>query len=187
MVPRIPRRRSIARDWRKGNTVVMSGSILIAIGSNLPDAAGNAPLDVCRQAAAALGRIPGLRVVAVSRWYRTAPVPASDQPDFINGVVLLAGEIAPEALLATLQALETAAGRQRGAPNAARVLDLDIVAMGDLVRDAPDPILPHPRAHDRAFVLAPLADVAPNWRHPVLRKAVGDLLKDGDGQSICVL
>ena len=165
----------------------MSGSILIAIGSNLADAAGNAPLDVCRQAAAALGRIPGLRVVAVSHWYRTAPVPASDQPDFINGVVLLAGEITPEALLAALQGLEAAAGRQRGAVNAARVLDLDIVAMGNLVRKAPDPILPHPRAHERAFVLAPLADVAPNWRHPVLGTAVGDLLNGAERQGICAI
>ena len=165
----------------------MSGSILIAIGSNLADAAGNAPLAVCRQAAAALGRIAGLRLVAVSRWYRTAPVPVSDQPDFINGVALLAGEIAPEALLGALQGLEAAAGRQRGAVNAARVLDLDIVAMGDLVRAAPDPILPHPRAHERAFVLAPLADVAPGWRHPVLGTPVGELLNCLQGQGLCVL
>ena len=104
----------------------MSGSFhadwgLVAIGSNLADAAGNAPLDVCRAAVAALGRVAGLRVAAVSSWYRTAPVPVSDQPDFINGVVLLEGKIAPEALLAVLQGLEAAAGRQRSVANAARI------------------------------------------------------------------
>lgn len=64
----------------------------------------------------------------------------------------------------------------RGTPNAARTLDLDIIAMGTLVRQAPDPILPHPRAHERHFVLRPLADVAPGWVHPVLARAVEELL-----------
>ena len=154
----------------------LNGSILVAIGSNLPDAAGNPSLAVCRRAVLALGNVPGLRVVAVSSWYRTAPVPASDQPDYVNGVVALDGTIAPEALLAALQILESRAGRRRGVANAARELDLDIIAMGDLVRDAPDPVLPHPRAHLRGFVLAPLADVAPDWCHPVLRRNVRDLL-----------
>lgn len=163
------------------------GSILVGIGSNLADAAGNAPLAVCQRAVAALGLIPGVRLVAVSRWYRTAPVPASAQPDFINGVALLAGDIAPEPLLAVLQALEAQAGRVRGAVNAARVLDLDIIAMGDLVRVTPDPILPHPRAHQRAFVLAPLVDVAPDWRHPVLGQGAAALLRQLGEQRICVI
>jgi len=165
----------------------LSGSILIAIGSNLPDREGRSPREVCCQAVAALGGLPGLRVTAVSRWYRTAPVPASDQPDYVNGVAALTGAIAPEALLGALQALETQAGRKRTVANAARVLDLDIVAMGGLVRDAPDPILPHPRAHLRAFVLAPLADVAPGWVHPVLQRDVRALLAALGEQPIRVL
>lgn len=165
----------------------MNGPILIAIGSNLADATGQAPLDSCRAAVAAMGGLAGLRVRAVSRWYRSAPVPASDQPDYINGVALLEGRIAPAVLLAALQGLETAAGRRRGAANAARILDLDIIAMGDLVRPAPDPVLPHPRAHERAFVLAPLADVAPDWCHPVLHQSVGVLLKALGEQRICAL
>lgn len=178
MASRVPRSRIIARDWRKGNTVGVSGSILIAIGSNLPDAGGHAPLDLCRAAVAALGRLEGLRLVAVSRWYSTAPVPPSDQPDFINGVARLEGDIAPEVLLEALHGLEATAGRVRGRVNAARVLDLDIIAMGNLVRAAPDPVLPHPRAHERAFVLAPLADVAPDWCHPVLHRTVSALLAE---------
>jgi 2-amino-4-hydroxy-6-hydroxymethyldihydropteridine diphosphokinase len=73
-------------------------------------------------------------------------------------------------------AIETACGRQRSTPNAARTLDLDIIGIGGLVRDAPDPIVPHPRAHLRAFVLAPLADVAPGWVHPVLGRTAVELL-----------
>jgi 2-amino-4-hydroxy-6-hydroxymethyldihydropteridine diphosphokinase len=94
----------------------------------------------------------------------------------VNGVACLEGDIAPAALLARLQAIEVAEGRRRGAPNAARTLDLDIIAMGDLVRAAPDPILPHPRAHLRLFVLVPLAEVAPGWIHPVLDRPVEALI-----------
>ncbi len=113
---------------------------------------------------------------AVSGWFLTAPEPPAAQPDFVNGVARLSGTIAPDALLAWLQAVEANAGRSRAAPNAARPLDLDIIAMGDLVRDRPDPILPHPRAHLRRFVLVPLAEVAPGWVHPVLRRSVEALI-----------
>jgi len=159
----------------------------VAIGSNLPDAAGRPPLEVCRRAVAALKAATGLRVTGVSRWYRSAPVPPSGQPDFVNGVVRLAGMIEPETLLARLQQIEARVGRVRGEVNAARVLDLDIIAMGDLVRATPDPILPHPRAHLRAFVLAPLADVAPAWRHPVSGRRVRALMETVKGQQISVI
>jgi 2-amino-4-hydroxy-6-hydroxymethyldihydropteridine diphosphokinase len=90
----------------------------------------------------------------------------------------------PAALLARLMAVETACGRQRSVPNAARTLDLDLIAIDDLVRAAPDPILPHPRAHLRAFVLAPLADVAPAWVHPVLGRTATELLAELPPQEI---
>lgn len=153
-------------------------TILIAVGANLPGPGGAEPLVTCRAAVEALRGLPGLRVVAVSRWYRTAPVPPSGQPDYLNGVVRMAGEADPATLLARLQSIEHAAGRARGVANAARTLDLDIVAMDDLLRDAPDPILPHPRCHLRRFVLEPLADVAPDWVHPRLRKRLADLLAE---------
>ena len=161
--------------------------ILVALGANLPAADGAAPLDACRAAAAALDGLLGLRLRAVSRWYESAPVPPSDQPAYVNGVARLDGEADPAALLAALHAIEARAGRRRGAPNAARTLDLDLVAMGDLVRAAPDPVLPHPRAHLRAFVLAPLRDVAPGWRHPVLGRGAGELLAGLPERSLRVL
>jgi 2-amino-4-hydroxy-6-hydroxymethyldihydropteridine diphosphokinase len=93
-------------------------------------------------------------------------------------------------LLARLQMIEAGAGRVRGEPNAARTLDLDIIAMGDegqTVRSAPDPVLPHPRAHLRAFVLVPLREVAPDWQHPVFCAAVQALIDALPPQSIEVL
>ena len=150
--------------------------ILVAIGANLPGRDDEPPVETCQRAVAAMRDIPGVRLVAVSRWYETAPVPPSAQPDYVNGVARLEGDIAPAVLLARLQAIEAAEGRRRGAPNAARTLDLDIIAMGDLVRAAPDPVLPHPRVHLRRFVLAPLAEVAPGWLHPILDQPVVVLL-----------
>ena len=151
--------------------------ILIALGANLPDPSGHAPLQTCREAAQALAALPGLRLVATSRWYRSAPVPPlPGAPDFTNGVVRLEGQADPAALLAALHALEDAAGRQRPYPNAPRTLDLDLIDLNGLVRDGPDPILPHPRAHLRRFVLQPLADVAPGWVHPRLGQPVAALL-----------
>jgi 2-amino-4-hydroxy-6-hydroxymethyldihydropteridine diphosphokinase len=155
--------------------------ILIAIGANLPFE-GRSPVDTCRWAVTALDRLPGVRLRGLSSWYRTAPVPPSDQPDYINGVAHLLGEISPEELLTRLREVEAMAGRVRGALNAARTLDLDIIAMGGVVRDAPDPILPHPRAHLRGFVMWPLRDVAPDWVHPRLGVGVGALI-EGLGAS----
>ena len=153
--------------------------ILIALGANLPGTDGAAPRATCEAAALALGTIKGLRRVAVSRWWLTAPVPPSPgAPWYVNGVARCEGDIGPAALLRALQALEYAAGRQRPYPNAPRTLDLDIIAMGPLVRPVPDPILPHPRAHLRRFVLQPLSEVAPEWRHPLLGRTAEELMRD---------
>jgi 2-amino-4-hydroxy-6-hydroxymethyldihydropteridine diphosphokinase len=161
--------------------------ILIGIGANLPATDGSSPLATCRAAAVALDAIPGLRLIGLSRWFRTAPVPPSGQPDYINGVARLRGAADPGALLAALQAIEARAGRQRSERDAARTLDLDILAMGPqggLCRAAPDPVVPHPRAHMRGFVLAPLLDVAPNWVHPVLGRNAAVLLAELPPQGV---
>ena len=162
--------------------------ILIALGANLPGPAGSA-LETCRDAIRRLASSPLLRLEAVSSWYETAPEgEGACGPPYVNGVARLAATVAlraspdpPATLLAALGAIEAAAGRVRTAPNAPRTLDLDIIAMsgtsgGGLVRRAPDPVLPHPRAHLRRFVLTPLADVAPDWRHPALGLSARALL-----------
>ncbi|HEY3845564.1 MAG TPA: 2-amino-4-hydroxy-6-hydroxymethyldihydropteridine diphosphokinase [Acetobacteraceae bacterium] len=171
--------------------------IFVSIGANLPGPDGAPPLETCRRAAAALDALPGLRLRGLSRWFVTAPVlpagtsPAAQQPAYVNAVAHLVvehgGATDPAVLLQRLMALEAAAGRVRGAPNAPRVLDLDIVAMGELVRRAPDPVLPHPRAHERAFVMVPLAELAPGWIHPVLGRSVEALIAGLPAQEVRAL
>jgi 2-amino-4-hydroxy-6-hydroxymethyldihydropteridine diphosphokinase len=165
--------------------------ILIAIGANLPDPDGAPPLATCRAALEALTALPGMRLTAVSRWYESAPVPRSGQPDYVNGVARFAhtpdAAFSPESLLAASQAIETRFGRRRAEVNAARTLDLDLIDMDGLVRNAPDPILPHPRAHLRAFVLLPLLDVAPDWVHPGNGRKARDLLTAVDQAGVRLL
>jgi 2-amino-4-hydroxy-6-hydroxymethyldihydropteridine diphosphokinase len=162
--------------------------ILIAIGANLPGSDGTTPLETCRAAAKALATLPGMRLEAVSRWYESEPVPPSGQPNYINGVARLSGTASsPEALLAALHAIEARAGRWRAEANAARTLDLDLIDMNGLVRQTPDPILPHPRAHLRAFVLLPLLDVAPGWVHPGNGRTGVSLLAEVDQAGVSVL
>ncbi|MGE4482642.1 2-amino-4-hydroxy-6-hydroxymethyldihydropteridine diphosphokinase [Acidocella sp.] len=158
--------------------------ILIAIGANLPDKTGNTPLETCEAAAAAICAIPGLGFVAQSPWYRSRAIPVSSQPDYCNGMIRMTGAIDPALLLRHLQEIETRFGRERSVPNAARTLDLDIIDMAGMIRATPDPVLPHPRAHLRAFVLRPLLDVSPAWRHPVLRQNVTTLLAELPPQDI---
>lgn len=150
--------------------------ILIAVGANLPRRAGEQPIETCISAVEALANLPKLRVVAASPWYRSAPISRFAQPDFCNGVVRMEGTIAPVALLKALQAIETRFGRQRAFPEAPRTLDLDIIDLNGTIRAISPVILPHPRAHLRAFVLRPLLDVAPGWWHPTLRQDAATLL-----------
>jgi 2-amino-4-hydroxy-6-hydroxymethyldihydropteridine diphosphokinase len=139
----------------------------------------------------------GARIEAVSRFYRTPAFPAGSGPDFVNAAAVLRMPGGPDAVLAALHAVEAAFGRERRARWGQRTLDLDLIGIGDLVRPdragyeawralapqaqqarAPDHlILPHPRVHERAFVLVPLADVAPHWMHPVLGRSVREMLE----------
>lgn len=148
---------------------------IIAIGANLPAPDGTPPLDTCRRAAAALDGLAGLRRVAVSPFYRSAAWPDPSAPAFVNGAVLLEGAAEPEAVLAALHEMEARAGRVRSVPNAPRPLDLDLIAMGALVVRSAALTLPHPRAHERAFVMVPVADVAPGWVHPLLGRTAAQI------------
>ncbi len=138
---------------------------------------GLTPLQLCTRAVRAIGDIEGVSGVVRSRWYSSAAIPDAAQPRYINGMVRVATRLAPASLLAALQDIEHAMGRVRSLPNAARTLDLDIIGIDGVIRSAgEDPILPHPRAHLRAFVLLPLRDVAPDWVHPVLGEGVQALI-----------
>jgi dihydropteroate synthase/2-amino-4-hydroxy-6-hydroxymethyldihydropteridine diphosphokinase len=159
--------------------------ILIALGANLPSPEG-APRETLRRAIALLAA-RGLAVSARSRLFLTEPIPRSAQPWYVNQVIAVETERPPEEILALLLGVEHQFGRERGERNAARSLDLDLVAYEDLLLDTPELVLPHPRMHERAFVLAPLADVAPGWRHPVSGKAVEELLAGADRSGVRAL
>ncbi|GEN61988.1 2-amino-4-hydroxy-6-hydroxymethyldihydropteridine diphosphokinase [Acetobacter oeni] len=173
------------RNDREGERV----PVLIAVGANLTCAdpvSGEAvlPVATCEAAVAALRALPGLIVEAVSPWYESEAIPPSGQPPYINGVVLGKSELGPEALLAALHEIENRFGRVRSVRNAARTLDLDLIDMDGLVRREGGVLLPHPRAHERAFVLLPLRDVKADWVHPVSGQSVGSLIAVMEPQSI---
>ncbi|MGE0715987.1 MAG: 2-amino-4-hydroxy-6-hydroxymethyldihydropteridine diphosphokinase [Alphaproteobacteria bacterium] len=159
--------------------------IVIALGANLRGPGGASPADSCERALAAMSAV-GVRIVACSSWYRTRPVGGPPgQPWFVNGVATAESGLGPFALLAALHRIEAAFGRVRGVTDGPRPLDLDLVDYHGLVRRGPPgPTLPHPRSHLRHFVLVPLAEIAPAWRHPVLGATAHDLLAslpDEDG------
>lgn len=136
-----------------------------------------------RSALAAIGRLPGTRVTRVSPLYGSAPVDAGG-PDYLNAVAELTTTLAPQALLEALQTIERGAGRERPYRNAPRTLDLDILWFGGQVIDSPALTVPHPRMAERAFVLRPLADLAPDrveaaWLQAVASQDIQRL--DGPG------
>ena len=128
----------------------------IALGSNLGD-----PESRVRLGIAALAELPQAQLVAASSLYRSAPAGHADQPDFINAVAQLSTGLAPQTLLAALLAIEKRCGRERSFRNAPRTLDLDLLLYDAQNIDEPGLAVPHPRMHERAFVLAPLLEIAP--------------------------
>ena len=135
----------------------------IALGSNLHN-----PLQQMSEALIALAQLPQTQLLATSSFYRTQPVGVGTQPDFINAVASIETQLIPHLLLQQLVAIEHAQGRQRisGVWGQARTLDLDILLYGDLQLDDQNLTIPHPRMYDRAFVLYPLADIAPTLQFP---------------------
>ncbi len=150
--------------------------ILIGLGANLEHPRYGPPRRTLEAALEALQQ-SGIVILARSRWYRSAPVPPSDQPWFVNAVASVETSLSPATLLARLHEIEARFGRSRRRRNEARVLDLDLLAYHDRV-SAPgeSPVLPHPRLAERAFVVLPLAEVAPDWRHPVSGLGVSELV-----------
>jgi 2-amino-4-hydroxy-6-hydroxymethyldihydropteridine diphosphokinase len=153
-------------------------SAWVGIGANLGDARAQV-----EDALARLARLPGVRLLRASSLYRSAPIDSSGD-DYVNAVAEFDTALGAHALLAQLHAIEQAHGRERPYRNAPRTLDLDLLLYGDeIIADAPTLIVPHPRMHERAFVLAPLAELAPGLEIPD-RGRVADLLPGVAGQAI---
>ncbi len=151
----------------------MTSVAYIALGSNLGDRRG-----YLERALQFLREHPGISVVQVSRFYNTAAVGGpGGQPDFLNGAAELRTSLRPEELLRTLLEIESRLGRIRTEQDAPRTIDLDLLFHGDIVRKSPDPVLPHPRLHERYFVLKPLSDIAADLKHPISGLSIRELLQ----------
>ncbi len=152
----------------------------IAFGSNLGDRAAHVGAALARIAA-----LSGVRLIAGSRARETEPVGGPPQGPFLNGALLVETTLGPRELLAALLDIERQGGRERGLRDGPRTIDLDLLFHGDAILDEPGLTLPHPRLHLRRFVLEPLADVAPDWRHPELGATAAGLLSRLPARAAC--
>lgn len=150
----------------------------IALGSNL----GNS-LPTLEDSLRLLNEIPGINLIATSSWYRTKPI-GPPQPDYLNGCALLEVQQTPEEFLTLLQAVELQFGRVRTERWGARTLDLDLLLYDDWQLNTPNLQIPHPLMKERAFVLVPLAEIAPDWIEPVSGKAIAQLVKEVDCSGV---
>lgn len=144
--------------------------VYFSLGSNVGDRAA-----YLRDALARLESIG--RIVSVSSFYETEPVEVTDQPWFLNCAAGLETTLTPEQLMARLLQIEQEMGRRRIQKKGPRTIDIDILLFGGLILDSPEITIPHPAMHERRFVLAPLAEIAPGARHPVLKKMIWELLE----------
>jgi 2-amino-4-hydroxy-6-hydroxymethyldihydropteridine diphosphokinase len=161
----------------------MTGGIYIALGANLPSSFGEPRVTL--EAALDMLANEGVAVLKRSSWWRSSPQPAADQPDFINGVVEVDSKLPPISLLQALHRIETICGRVRHQRWEARVLDLDLLDYrGTTLDGAAGVSLPHPRLQNRLFVLLPLQEIAPVWRHPVTGEGVARLVEIAEPMKI---
>jgi 2-amino-4-hydroxy-6-hydroxymethyldihydropteridine diphosphokinase len=175
-------------EWSNQDSLMFNADMLalgvnaaIALGSNIGDSRV-----ILEAAIATLANTPGIVLQATSHWYITKAV-GPPQPDYINGCALLKIFIRPHLLLENLLAIEEKFGRVRQERWGPRTLDLDLLLYDDLILDSPKLQIPHPRMRQRAFVLVPLAEIAPNWVEPISGCAIKDLVKEVDCSDVHLL
>ncbi|MEI7845955.1 MAG: 2-amino-4-hydroxy-6-hydroxymethyldihydropteridine diphosphokinase [Chloroflexota bacterium] len=155
----------------------MTHIVYLALGTNLGERLDNLH-------AAVNAFAPQIRVMAQSRVYETEPWGYADQPAFLNMVVRAETQLSPQALLGVLKELEATLGRTPSFRNGPRLIDLDILFYDDIILDIPGLVIPHPRLHERTFVLVPLLDVAPDLMHPILRRTVAQIMHELNGSGV---
>ena len=161
--------------------LTMNNQCAIALGSNLGDS-----LTILENAVKVLAQTPGISLISRSSWYQTKPI-GPPQPDYLNGCVTADVTLSPEVLLENLLTIEQQFGRVRREKWGPRTLDLDLILYGDLILDTPKLQLPHPRMRERAFVLVPLAEIAPDWVEPVSKLTMIKLHQQIDCSDVAIL
>ncbi|MFP4098430.1 MAG: 2-amino-4-hydroxy-6-hydroxymethyldihydropteridine diphosphokinase [Alphaproteobacteria bacterium] len=154
--------------------------VFIGLGANLINKNGDHPIQSLQKAARFLQAHKDVEVMAASSIWKSAPVPLSDQPWYHNAVCKIKTTLSPQELLILVASIENKAGRVRLHRNEARVLDLDILSYNRQQIDQPHLTIPHPRMHERAFVLYPLQEIASDWTHPVTGKTIGEMIENLD-------
>ena len=157
--------------------------IIIGIGGNLKSNDGNHPIKVAMKAIRYF-KDYSIKVTEQSSWYETEPIPKSEQPNFFNCIVFANTILNELDVLKSLHKIEHRLGRRRTLVNEARVIDLDLIDYSNKILKNKEIILPHPRAHQRRFVMEPLAELDKNWVHPILKTNINKILKNLDYQNI---
>ena len=157
--------------------------IIVGIGGNLFSKEGLHPVQICQEAIKLLKPM-SIIVEKQSSWYRSDPIPKSDQPKFFNSVLVASTTLNELDVLNSLHVIEKKLGRIRKNINEARMIDLDLIDYSSKICDSKDIILPHPRAHLRRFVMQPLYEIEKNWVHPILKTSVTEILNQLDKQEL---
>ena len=160
--------------------------IIIAIGGNLYSKNGLHPVEICQEAIKSLKSM-SIIVEKQSSWYRSDPIPKSDQPKFFNSVLVASTTLNELDVLNSLHDIEKKFGRIRKNINEARIIDLDLIDYSSKIHKSNDIILPHPRAHLRRFVMQPLYEIEKKWVHPILKTSVAEILEKLDQQELELL
>ena len=158
--------------------------IYIGIGSNLNGKNNETPLQNCKKALVELKK--EVNICKISSWYKSEPIPVSNQPLFINGIIEISTNKSSLDLLEFILSIEKVFGRVREKKNEARILDLDIIDYKKKILYIKNKlIIPHPRMHERSFVLQPLSELNPKWMHPIKKKGIKELIRNlNDKQKI---
>ena len=161
----------------------MFNQIIIGIGGNINSKDGTHPIKICNKAIWSLQQY-SIKVNKQSKWYNSEAIPKSNQPNFFNCVVIASTNLNEYDVLKNLHKIEAEFGRRRNKINAPRSIDLDLIDYSNKVCKNNKLIIPHPRAHLRKFVMGPLAEINPDWIHPILKVNVLDILKKLDNQKL---